>query len=392
MTAGVLRTALVAGGLATLGTLPAFLLSAQAVTVGAELGLSDADLGLAASCFFGVAAVVSLTGSRFLEQLPSRAVTMGAAATAAASCLGIAVAADSRGSLLALLAVGGLANALLQVTANLMLARSVPLNRRGMAYGIKQSSIPVAVTIGGVAVPTIGLVVGWRWTFAATAVGCLAVAVVALRRSAGRVAVPAPTGLRDLPPRAPMLLSAVATMLASAAAVSLGAYLPTWAQRTGLSATEAAVLLSVAGLVALAARLASGFAADRRGGRHMPVVTLHLVGGSVGLALLSVDEVGLVVLGALLGFGIGWSWPGVLLFALVRLGRDSPATASSAVQGGNFAGAALGPALFGQLVAGAGYATAWRAAALAMLAGGLLLLVARRMFLDDQRRRPPANA
>lgn len=121
----------------------------------------------------------------------------------------------------------------------------------------------------------------------------------------------------------------------------------------------------------------------------MPVVSLHLVVGALGLLLLAVDGRAPLVAGSLVAFGIGRGWPGVLLFALVRVGRDSPGTASGAVQGGNFAGAALGPALFGWLVTGTDYPTARRAAAVAMLVGGVLLLLARQMFITDRRLRPP---
>lgn len=388
----VIRTAVVAGGLATLGTLPIFLLSAQAVVVRAELGLDEADLGLAASCFFGAAAVATLAGGAFMDRLSGRASTFTAAALSATACLGIAWGVTTLTGLLLLLAVGGLGNALLQGAGNVMLAQAVPPARRGMAYGIKQSAIPVAVITGGLAVPTVGALVGWRWTFTGTAGLCLAVALSALRKAGDRpVLRTTATGPVQRPPRPALLLSAVATMLASGAAVSLGAFLPSWAHRQGLTITEAALLLSVGGALSLAARLGSGFAADRRTGRHMPVVSLHLVVGALGLLLLAVDGRVPLVVGSLVAFGIGWSWPGVLLFALVRVGRDSPGAASGAVQGGNFAGAALGPALFGWLVAGTDYPTAWRAAAVAMLIGGVLLLLARQMFLTDRRLRPPTS-
>lgn len=386
-----MRVALAAGGFATLGTLPIFLLSAQAVVVGAELGTDEADLGLAASCFFGVAAVVSLTCGGLLDRLSPAVATLTAAGLSAVACLGIALGVHSFAALIVLLAVGGAGNALLQVSANVMLARAVPPERRGMAYGIKQSAIPVAVMVGGLAVPTFGALVGWRGTFAITAGLCLLLAVASLRRVGGPAAQQSQGGPRDLPPRAALLVSASATMLASSAAVSLGAFLPSWAHRVGLTTGQAAMLLAAGGALSLVARLGSGFAADRRSGRHLPVVTVHLVVGAVGVVLLSFGQVPVLVVGTLLAFGVGWSWPGVMLFALVRLGRDSPGSASSAVQGGNFAGAALGPALFGLLVSTLDYPTAWRVAAAVMVAAAGLVLAARRMFVLDQRRRPPVR-
>lgn len=160
----------------------------------------------------------------------------------------------------------------------------------------------------------------------------------------------------------------------------------------GFTTSQAALLLSAGGALALLGRLGSGFAADRRSGRHLPVIMIHLVIGAAGIALISFDQGMLVLVGTLVAFGIGWSWPGVMIFALVRLGRDSPGSASSAVQGGNFAGAALGPVLFGYLVSTTDYAVAWRVSAATMLVAAGLVLLARRIFVADRRRRPPVRA
>jgi cyanate permease len=81
----------------------------------------------------------------------------------------------------------------------------------------------------------------------------------------------------------------------------------------------------------------------------------------------------------------------LLLFAVVRVGRDRPATASGAVQAGGFAGGALGPVFFGIVVTATSYPVAWASAAGVMLAGAVLLLLARRLFLADLVRRPLAR-
>ena len=41
---------------------------------------------------------------------------------------------------------------------------------------------------------------------------------------------------------------------------------------------------------------------------------------------------------AIVAFAVGWAWPGMMLFAVVRVGREAPAAASGAVQVGAFAG------------------------------------------------------
>ena len=62
--------------------------------------------------------------------------------------------------------------------------------------------------------------------------------------------------------------------------------------------------------------------------------------------------------------------------------------ASGRIQRGDFAGAALGPVLFGLVATANGYPAAWRAGAGLMIASAALLVMARRMFIVDRRRRP----
>jgi len=80
----------------------------------------------------------------------------------------------------------------------------------------------------------------------------------------------------------------------------------------------------------------------------------------------------------LIGFGLGWSWPGLLAFAVVRRHPEAPAAATSVTQTGVYAGASVGPLGFGLLATHAGYPAAWVVAAVAMtLACGLTVLAAR---------------
>ena len=62
-----------------------------------------------------------------------------------------------------------------------------------------------------------------------------------------------------------------------------------------------------------------GWLADKRSGGHIAVVAGSLLLGAGGLALLAVPGALALVLGTVLGFGLGWAWPGLLQFAVVRL-------------------------------------------------------------------------
>lgn len=385
----VVRTMLAAGAMTTLGALPVFLLSAQSVLVREDLRFSEPQLGLAVSAFFGAAALTSLQAGPWSERLGRRWSTVVAGSLATGSTLGIAVGAVSYPILLCLLVVAGAANAALQMTANLALSRSVPPGRQGLAFGVKQSAIPVATLIGGLAVPAVGVVVGWRWTYAIATVAAVAVIVTGLRLPRRKAETLRSPRQGESAPTGALVVSAVAMALASASVNSLGAFLPAWAFQVGLSPGTAGLLLAGTSALCVVARVVSGLAADRRQGRNLPVVAALMSLGSAGLLLLSVAEVPALVAGAFLAFAIGWSWPGLMLFAVVRVGRDSPSSASGAVQAGAFTGGAAGPLLFGLLVNATSYPVAWRTAAAVLFVAALLALAARRLFLADLVHRPP---
>jgi predicted MFS family arabinose efflux permease len=378
-----------AAAMTTLGALPVFLLTAQAVLVREDLEFSEPQLGLAVSAFFASAALASVSAGSLVERLGRRWGTVIAGVLATLTALAIALVARSYAVLLVLLVLAGLSNAALQMTSNIAVARSVHPGRQGLAFGVKQSAIPVAILLGGLSVPTVGVVFGWRWTFAAAAVLACAVVVAGLRMPRAAAPARSPDTTPDRPPRNALLVSFASMTLASAAVNSLGSFLPAWAFHVGLSPGTAGMLLACGSALSVLARVASGVVADRRRGRNLPVVSAYLALGAVGMLLVSLGQVPALVAGTLLAFAIGWAWPGLFLFAVVRVGRDSPATASGAVQAGAFAGGAAGPALFGLLVAATSYPAAWRIAAAVLLGAALLLVQARRMFVRDLARRPP---
>lgn len=385
----VVWTLLGASAMTTLGTLPVFLLSSQSVYVREELEFGETGFGIAVSAFFAAAAAAALLGGGLADRLGRRTSTVVAGLMAAAGGIGVAAGARSWPVLVALMVLLGVTNALCQVTANLTLARAVPPHRRGLGFGVKQSAIPLAIMLGGLAVPTIGAVVGWRWTFALSGTAGLAVVVAGLRLP--RVTA-GPEGARagdDRPPLPALLITMGAITLASAAANSLGSFVAAWGFHVGLTPSEAGILMATGSGLNIAVRVLAGHLADRRHGRNLPVVAAQMLVGAASLAVLSIPSPVAVVPAGLVAFALGWSWPGLLLYAVVRVGREAPGAASGIVQAGAFTGGAAGPALFGLLVEATSYETAWRGAAVAFLVAALLVLLARRMFIADLVARPP---
>jgi MFS family permease len=356
----------IAAGAATV--LPGFLVGALALQIRADLDVSVAAVAAGVTVFFAAGAVGAGPGGRLAERMGALRAIRVCVVTTALCLLFAALAAQSLVVLLAVLAVAGLANSVTQPAINLFMADQVPLDRQGLAFGIKQAAIPVAVLVSGLTLPVLALPLGWRPTFAICAAGVLAVAVI-VRRSSTRFA---PVPQRDPAPRPSraLIITAVGAALGSAGPNSLGAYLVASAVDVGIAEGMAGLLAAAGSAVALLARIALGERADRRRDYGYATVVALLVSGSVGFALLATGEAAFFVAGVFAGFALGWGWPGLFNLAVVDLNREAPGAATGVTQTGIYVGAAAGPAAFGLVSEEFGYSTAW------VLSGVLCLLAA----------------
>lgn len=173
-----------------------------------------------------------------------------------------------------------------------------------------------------------------------------------------------------------------ASGLAAGTATALGIFLVASAVDRGIDPGLAGLVLTLGSVVGLSARLLHGWLADRRTGGHVAVVAASLASGAAGFVLLAVPGTPALVVGVVLAFGLGWAWPGLLQFAVVRLNPSAPAAATSIVQVGVYAG----PIVFGSLATHAGFPTAWTVNAVVMLVSAALMLVGRRMLVAHARR------
>ena len=372
----------------TTGTaLPVFLVGALAVQIHRSLGFSAARLGIVVAAFYLAASLGSLPAGAAAERFDAALMLRASAALSGAILLATALAVRSWAVLEVLLAAAGVASSMVQPAANAFLSRKVTSTRQGTAFGIKQSAIPLATLLGGLAVPGIGLTVGWRWAFGLAGILCV-LSVLLPPRPRPAQAQPSARGAH---PRVPALALAVLTAGFSrgiAAASSLAAFLVLSGVAAGLSKGEAGLVAALAGATAIAGRLAAGFRADRRGRRHLRAVTLMLATGTAGYLLLAISAAGhltaLFIPGAALAAGAGWGWNGLFNFALVRSYPQAPAWATGVSQTGGRLGAVAGPLIFGLVATGASYATAWLlcatlagCSAVAITAGRRLLMAAR---------------
>jgi MFS family permease len=365
----------------TAAVIPIFLVGGLAVQISGELGFSPAGLGVVVALYFGASAVCSMPAGWLVERYGDRVTSRSGVLLSALSMLAVAVLAHSYLVLVIIMMVGAAANSLGQLSSNLSLARQVPRHRQGLSFGVKQSAIPIATLLAGIAVPTVALTVGWRWAF--VVVAGLALLALPLAPNGARPAVRPRGDARPSAERATLALVVVAVgaMLAAGSASALGIFLVDSSVAQHIGAATAATVLTMGSLVGVAARIGGGWLADRRGGTsHLLVVAATLGIGAFGLALLAVPGMWPLVIGTVLGFGLGWSWPGVLNFAVVQLNPRAPAAATSITQSGVYVGASLGPLVFGVLAAHS-YPLAWLVAAAAMVAAAVTMLVGRWRLL-----------
>jgi len=382
------------------GVLPAFMVGALAVQIRAELDVGLAGIGLATASLFAVSGSLARPIGSLVQRLGSRrGLTLAALlSTASLAVVGLA---QSFPVLLWAMVLGGIGNAMAQTAANLSLSELVAEGRLGLAFGVKQSAIPAATLLGGLAVPGIALVLGWRSALAAGAALALVVAGSAVLSARDRDR----GGLRDADgvdlglPRAGLLVLTVGAGLAAAASTSLGVFLVDSGVAAGLRPGQSGLLFALSSLLGLAGRIGFGWSADRHPGRSSYLVIANLLTcGCAGYLLLALGTVPAFVAGSLLAYGAGWVWTGLFHFAIVKDNRRAAAAATGFVQTGLSLGAAGGPLVFGLVAQAVSYRAAWLGTAALSLAAAVTIRAGRRMVRRSRglpvatlRRRPIAR-
>lgn len=367
--------------IAVVTVLPMFLTAGLAVQIGTDLGFPPSALGIAPGAFFGAMVVASPFAGRLVDRMGAVRAVRWAVVVISAVLVLIAATTRSLPLLAGYLALAGVANAVAQPATNQLLAQHIPRQRQGAAYGAKQSAIPVASMLAGLAVPALALTVGWRWAFAAFAVLAALAACWPFRTSRGQVRV----GTADIfdirLPRRTLVLLAVGVSFAAAGGSTLAIFMVASAVDTGLDEASAGLLFALASATGIAARLLSGLRADQRGRNHLWFVSLMLVVGAIGIGFLATGHLGMFVVGAPIAFGAGWGWPGVFILSIVNLHPTNPGAATALTQIGTSAGCVFGPLTFGALAGAWSYQIAWGVDAAVLLLAAGVLLAGRRQVL-----------
>lgn len=363
------------------GVLPVFLAGSLSVQATADLGLTAAVLGIVIAVFWASSSVFSAPAGRIAESWgvrPTLALAVGLALVAMA---GVALLSPSWHWFALWMVVAGAANGFGHPPSNALILAAVRGGRTGAAFGVKQAAIPISTLCAGLAVPLVALNFGWRATFIAGAILCLAAlaAILAVvprlpvraRRSGG----PGITGTL----RTYFLLLAVSGFLGVAQANVIGGFTVATASERGFGAAEAGFIVGGASVAGIVVRIAVGMAADRGIGGTMRTVAAMLVLGAVGLAAIAFGSGAVFIAGCVLAFGAGWGWNGLVHYTIAQRAGVYTASATGLVQGGAYAGGAAGPLLFGLLVTHTGLGAGWAVAAGCALASAAVAFLASRL-------------
>lgn len=381
------RTILIAGSSSVLGAVPAFLVGGLAIFIREDLDFGTSELGLVIATFFLFSALTAAPGGRMTERIGARKAMLRAAAVSGSALLAIGTVVDSLFTLGMAMALAGSANGIAQPAGNLAIARGVATSRQGLAFGMKQSSIPGATLVAGAMVPALGLTVGWRWAFISLSFGALGVAAL-MPKDPYRTVLNKPRAyLREGDaPIVPLIVLAGAAFCGAAVGTSLAAFFVESAVAGDVGAGAAGLLLVFGSATGILSRLIIGWAADRREKGHLNVVMLLLSLGAVGFAGLAVrGSVPVLLVATGLSFAAGWGWPGLFNFAVVRLNPNAPAAATAITQTGVFVGGVIGPAAFGRIADVASFETAWLIGALVNVLSAVFVLAGRALLRRARR-------
>jgi len=356
---------------ASLGILATFIID--------DLSISRAELGIVLGLINVASAVLSPVAGRVTDRIGGKRALIALFVTAGATflILGTAVA-------YGMLLVGALAGAFSQATANpatnKLIAEDIPVGKRGMITGVKQSGVQAGIFLGGLTVPTLAISLGWRGAYLIVAVVPLVVATVAawVLPSAPKAHTEQRNRSTDPLPRAIWWLAGFGFLMGFSGAVTF--LVPLFSEEElGLSPVVGGIAAAVIAFVAVPGRILWSRYAERSGAFRGSLATM---------AVLSIAAAGLFYLS---GAAAAWLlWPAAVLIAvgssswnsvgmvavMVEAGVAATGRASGVVLFGFLTGLGIGPPIFGAIIDGTGsYDLMWLLSALAA-AGSAVVIAA----------------
>ncbi len=363
--------------------MPGFLAGALGSDIKDEFAIGDTGLGMTLAATYLISGVASIHAGELSDRMGARRSLLLSMWVTVTGYLAVAALVRSFPTFLISMAVAGAGLTLAGPAAKVLVAQHVSTQRLGLAFAVHMSAIPLAPLLAGLTVPLVGGTAGWRWAFVGGAVLSAAGIVMLPAEKQAPEPRPAPaeqaaSGRFAHVRLAPLFAFGAAATLASSAVFSAAAFFVVNSESAGISEDSAGLLLSATSAGVIAARILLGVMADRgRAGDIFTVVAL-LVASAAGYALMAAADIAwLYALAGQVAIILGWSWPGLMVLALVRLNPHAPGLASSFAVGGLNLGAVVGPAAFGAISDAASSSTALAMAAIWTFAAAALNLLGR---------------
>jgi sugar phosphate permease len=340
-------------------------------------GLTLGEVGVVLTTIWVGATVTLIPWGLLADRLGERWVLASGLAVCGLATVGAAFA-SGIAALVVFLGLAGAAGVSVNSASGRAVMQWFAAEERGLAFGVRQTAIPLGGFVGAVALPPLertgGLEAAFLFLAALAAAGAVAGALVLRERARDpRPATPSPWSLRD---RRLWTLSLAGGLYVVAQTALLSFLVLFLHDERGLSSGAAAGVLAVANVLGIALRVGAGRWSDRLGAR---VVLLRWIGIAV---------VATLALSAALVSAPAWLLvPSLVAAATASMAWNGLAfTAAAELAGSARSGAAIGfqqtalsvfamftPVAFASFVE----ATSWRAAfavlALSPLAGWLVL-------------------
>lgn len=288
--------------------------------------------------------------------------------------------------------IGGIGYAFVNPTAAKALTNWFPPQSRATAIGIMKSGVTVGGAAGAVMLPTLALMIGWRFALATIAAAVIVLGVISIilyREPANKVAIDSPvTSLKALPKiltNRNILLLAGLCAIYSGTQLSIATYLVLFLKEAiNLSVVTAGTFLTISTLSGVVGRILWGFISDKVfGGRRKTTLSLAgLITAVMALLIAFFFAVVplwlLCVIIAVLGLS-GFGWPSVFITFLAEIGgEDQAATAVGVGVSISNLGILIGPPLFGHIVdITQSYTFAWSVFGFCIAAAASLIFMIR---------------
>jgi MFS family permease len=255
-------------------------------------------------------ALLSPVFGRVTDRVGASSSTVGVFVLTILAMILVAVA-PNYGILLVAALLNGIPNAWCNPATNALIATNIDLKARGLVTGIKQSGVQMGAFLGGLILPGLASVGGWRVAYASFLVFPVAGLIGMWRRSDAKRRRTAKYAPQASLPRAIAWIAVYGAITGFCVSATV-TFLPLFAEEAqGWTTTQAGLLIGGVGLVGVFARIMWSSASER-----------WMAHGQT-LRLLAVLSTASAMLLALVSIGWGPSW--VLVAAAILMGSGAVA-------------------------------------------------------------------